>query len=59
MNKLLGLETSFPPTQMAFFAVLGEPSVLMPAAPRLPAETVTTKLGLLKSAVSRLLAEVS
>ena len=51
-----GLAASVPPTQMAFFAVLGEPSVGVVPAPRFPAETVTTMFGFANSAVSRLLA---
>src|SRR3989442_350316 len=51
MKRLLGLATSLPPTQMQFFDVEGEPMLFWPPAPVLPAETVTTKLGLLKRAV--------
>ena len=56
MKRLSGLATSLPPTEMMFLAVPGDPKVEAPVAPELPAETVTTKLGLLKRAVSSRLA---
>ncbi len=44
---------------MQFLAVQGEPIEPAPTVPLFPAATVTTKLGLLKMAVSRFVAVVS